>query len=117
MSTPPFEELSNLDRLVHEPARLSILTVLANCEAADFLFLQSLTGLTKGNLNVHLKKLEDSGLVDIEKTFRGKVPRTSVRLTAEGRTSIDRHWDRLKTLREAAAKWDFAPEGSDSEEP
>ena len=105
MSTPPFEELSNLDRLVHEPARLSILTALASCEAADFLFLQSLTGLTKGNLNVHLSKLEQAGLVSIEKGFRGKVQRTSIRLTDLGRSSVDRHWDRLRELRAAAKKW------------
>ena len=116
MSTPPFEELSNLDRLVHEPARLSILTALASCEAADFLFLQSLTGLTKGNLNVHLSKLEQAGLVSIEKTFRGKVPRTSVRLTDAGRSSIDRYWDRLRQLREAADEWRSTNESSRSEQ-
>ena len=115
MSTPPFEELSNLDRLVHEPARLSILTALASCEAADFLFLQSLTGLTKGNLNVHLSKLEEAGLVSIEKTFRGKVPRTSVRLTEVGRSSIDGYWERLQALRRAAQKWRPEGEGSSSE--
>jgi DNA-binding transcriptional ArsR family regulator len=105
MSNPPFEELSNLDRLVHEPARLSILTALASCESADFMFLQSLTGLTKGNLNVHLTRLEEAGLVAIEKGFRGKIQRTSVRLTDLGRSSIDRHWEQLKALREAARKW------------
>ena len=105
MSTPPFEELSNLDRLVHEPARLAILTALASCESAEFLFLQSLTGLTKGNLNTHLTRLEGGGLVAIEKEFRGKVPRTCVRITEAGRDSIDRHWERLRALRKAAESW------------
>jgi DNA-binding transcriptional ArsR family regulator len=117
MSTPPFEELSNLDRLVHEPARLAILTALASCDAADFLFQQSLTGLTKGNLNVHLGKLEQGGLVSIEKSFRGKVPRTSAKLTDAGRESIDRHWDRLSALRQAAEDWRSTNERSSSEEP
>ena len=117
MSTPPFEELSNLDRLVHEPARLAILSALASCEAADFLFLQSLTGLTKGNLNVHLGKLEQGGLVSIEKGFRGKVPRTSVRLTEVGRSSIEQYWERLQQLREAADQWRPAKEESRAEKP
>ena len=65
----PFEEMSTLDRVVHEPARLAILTALAACRSADFLFLQSLTGLTKGNLSGHLAKLERAGLVGVEPTF------------------------------------------------
>ena len=105
MSTPPFEELSNLDRLVHEPARLSILTALDACHASDFLFLQSLTGLSPGNLSTHLSKLEHGGLITITKVFKGKVPQTHVQLTAEGRRGIQHHWRRLETLRKAAGKW------------
>jgi DNA-binding transcriptional ArsR family regulator len=115
MSNRPFEELSNLDRLVHEPARLAILTALASCDAASFLFLQSLTGLTKGNLNVHLGKLEQGGLVSIEKTFKGKVPQTSVRLTESGRESIDNYWARLQAVRAAADEWRTANEDVRSE--
>ena len=115
MSKPPFEELSNLDRLVHEPARLAILTALASCDSASFLFLQSLTGLTKGNLNVHLGKLEQGGLVSIEKTFRGKVPQTSLRLTDEGREAIDRYWTHLQAVRAAADEWRIANEDAQSE--
>ncbi|HEY3056658.1 MAG TPA: transcriptional regulator, partial [Thermoanaerobaculia bacterium] len=65
MSSQPFERLAGLDRLVHEPARLSILTALSACKSADFLFLQRLTGLSKGNLSSHLSKLEEGGLVAI----------------------------------------------------
>ena len=99
----PFE--ASLDPLVHEPARLAILTALTACRKADFLFLQSVTGLTKGNLGRHLGKLEEAGLIDIEKGFRGKVSHTSVRLTPEGRESIRRHWHRLENLRRAARRW------------
>jgi DNA-binding MarR family transcriptional regulator len=106
MSTPPFEELSNLDRLIHEPARLAILTALTACHSADFTFLQSLTRLTQGNLSAHLTKLEQGGLVRIEKTFRGKLPQTCVLLTPTGRTSITTHWDRLEALRRAAQRWE-----------
>lgn len=105
MSNAPFEALSNLDRTIHEPARLAVLTALDNCESADFLFLQSLTGLTKGNLNAHLSKLEQAGLVTIEKTFRGKVQRTVIRLSEVGRRAIAAHWKRLATLKTAAERW------------
>ena len=70
--TTPFEELANLDKLIHEPARLSILTALSVCESADFLSLRRLTGLSDGNLSVQLSKLEEAGLVDIQKQFVGK---------------------------------------------
>ncbi len=105
MSTPPFEELSNLDRLVHEPARLSILTALEACHATDFTFLQSLTGLSAGNLSTHLAKLEQGGFVKIEKAFKGKVPQTYVQLTEAGRAGIQRHWRHLETLRKAAGNF------------
>src|SRR2546425_8825895 len=102
MKRAPFEELSGLSRLVHDPSRLAILTALSGCRTADFLFLQSLTGLTKGNLSNHLAKLEQGGLVEIEKTFNGKVPHTAIRLTPAGRSGIERHWRHLEQLREAA---------------
>jgi DNA-binding transcriptional ArsR family regulator len=117
MPKPPFEELSNLDRLVHEPARLAILTALASCASADFLFLQSLTGLTKGNLNGHLSKLEQGGLIHVEKTFKGKVPRTEVRLSTSGHESIARHWERLTALRQAAREWQKLAELADPKRP
>ena len=101
MSTP-HEELSGLDRLIHEPARLAILTVLSSASSADFLFLQRVTGLTKGNLSSHLTKLEDAGLVKIEKRFIGKKPNTSIGLTRSGRTAIERHWARLDRLRQTS---------------
>src|SRR5436190_19280378 len=100
----PFEDISNLDRLIHEPARLAILTALASCRAADFLFLQSLTGLTKGNLGGHLAKLKTAGLVKIDKSFNGNVPRTSIQITSDGRTAIERHWLLLDQLLRSAMR-------------
>jgi DNA-binding transcriptional ArsR family regulator len=88
-----------LDRLIHEPARLAILTVLSAVKDADFVFLARTTGLTKGNLSSHLTKLEDAGLVAIEKKFVGKKPNTNVALTAVGRSRIASHWDQLERLR------------------
>ena len=106
--TEPFEELAGLDRLIHEPARLAIMTALSVSSGADFLFLQSLTGLTKGNLSSHLSKLEDAGLVRIKKQFVGKTPNTFVNLTDRGRAAIDEHWRRLEELRESARGWQKA---------
>lgn len=101
----PFEQLAGLDRLVHEPARLAILTVLSACDSADFLFLQRMTGLSKGNLSSHLSKLEEAGLVEVQKDFVGKTPRTRARLTFKGRTQIGEHWDRLEQLSKDARSW------------
>ena len=101
----PFEEMSTLDRLVHEPARLAILTALAACRGCDFVYLQSLTAISKGNLSNHLQKLEDAGLLLTEKGYKGRVPQTTIRLTPRGRTAIDRHWRRLQELHAAADAW------------
>jgi DNA-binding transcriptional ArsR family regulator len=101
----PFEELAELDRLVHEPARLAILTALAACRTADFLYLQRLTGLSKGNLSSHLSRLETAELVRIEKEFVGKTPTTRLALTKRGRGAIERHWKELDTLRRRALEW------------
>jgi DNA-binding transcriptional ArsR family regulator len=101
----PFEDLARLDHLVHEPARLAIMTALAACRGANFLFLQSITGLSAGNLSGHLSKLEAAGLVRIDKQFVRKVPRTEVFLTATGRQAIERHWHALEQLRAKAKTW------------
>lgn len=109
MSAPiedaPFEKLASLDKLIHEPGRLAITTALSACERADFLFLQRLTGLTKGNLSAHLSKLEAAGLVEITKQFTGKRPETWVQLTAPGREALEAHWQRLETLHRRARSW------------
>ena len=95
----PFEHLAALNRLVHEPARLAILTALSACERADFVFLRSITGLTKGNLSSHLAKLEQADLVEIEKTFEGKQPVTYLSLTGEGRDVLKAYWKRFDQVR------------------
>jgi DNA-binding transcriptional ArsR family regulator len=76
--------MSELDRVIHEPARLLVVTVLAGVKEADFLYLLDATGLTKGNLSTHLARLEEAGYVHIEKAFRGKIPLTLAWLTSEG---------------------------------
>jgi DNA-binding MarR family transcriptional regulator len=96
---PESNEDLALDRLIHEPARLAIMTVLSSVKAGDFVFLQRTTGLTKGNLSSHLTKLEEAGLVRIEKRFVLKKPNTSVELTPEGKQRIAKHWDQLDRLK------------------
>lgn len=86
-----------LDRLIHEPARLAIMTVLSSVKAADFVFLQRTTRLTKGNLSSHLTKLEEAGLVKIVKRFVKK--NTSVELTPLGKKRIAGHWSQLERLK------------------
>lgn len=84
---------------MHEPARLVILTALASCASADFVFLQRITDLTNGNLSAHLSRLSDAGLVEIEKRFVGRKPNTQVALTPDGRRALREHWRRLDALR------------------
>ena len=82
-------DLTALDRVIHEPARLTILAVLNVVDNADFLFLLNQTGLTRGNLSSHISKLESVGYVTIEKMFVDKIPRTLMHLTDEGRTAFE----------------------------
>jgi len=79
---------TKFDRLLHQPARLAIMAVLYGCEKADFKFLLQATELTKGTLSKHLSNLEESGYVDITKSFKGKYPNTSVAMTHQGRKSF-----------------------------
>jgi DNA-binding MarR family transcriptional regulator len=106
----PFEELAGLDRLVHEPARLAILTALGSCESANFLYLQRITGLSKGNLSSHLAKLEEGKLVSVTKAFKVKLPQTMVTLTAAGKKAIEAHWAELDRLRARAGRWQPSPD-------
>ncbi len=88
--------VTELDRLIHEPARLLIVTILSTVASADFLFLQRETGLTKGNLSAHLSKLEEAGYVKIEKTFKGKFPLTICRLTSIGQKALKAYRQQLQ---------------------
>ncbi|KPC71039.1 MULTISPECIES: transcriptional regulator [Laceyella] len=102
----PFKEMTRLDKLIHEPARLAIMSALEACTMAEFLFLQELTGLTKGNLSSHLSKLERAGYVDISKQFvRKKIPHTTIRITHDGKTAIARYWEQLDRIRETVREW------------
>ncbi len=89
-------KVAEVDRLIHEPARLMIVTILSAVDSADFLYLQRETDLTKGNLSSHLSKLETAGYIDIQKTYRGKIPLTVCKLTETGRAAFKEYRERLK---------------------
>ena len=81
--------IAELDRIIHEPARLMIVSILDAVEECDFLFLLSETEMNKGNLSSHLARLEEAGYIEVEKTYRGKVPQTLLRLTRAGRAAFE----------------------------
>ena len=93
--TGSLQNLSGLDRVIHEPARLMLVAMLSSVESADFLFLLTESGLTKGNLSVHLSRLEEAGYLRAEKTFQGKVPHTEYSLTAKGKTAFTEYRKKL----------------------
>lgn len=90
--------MTDLDRVIHEPARLLIVALLAGVNEADFLWMQRESALTKGNLSGHLAKLEDAGYVEVEKTYRGKIPMTLLRLTRKGRAALETYKKSLNGL-------------------
>ena len=88
MAGNDLRHIAEVDRVIHEPARLLIVALLSAVREADFIFLQGQTGLTKGNLSSHLARLEQAGYLRINKGFRGKIPQTVCSLTTEGRAAF-----------------------------
>ena len=90
--------LKNIDRLIHEPTRLMIMTQLYVVESADFLFLQKQLQMTPGNLSSHLSKLEEAGYVEIVKEFIERKPHTALELTKKGREAFKGYQQNLKQI-------------------
>ena len=88
MTTPPASPLDEVDRLIHEPARLKLIALLYMLDSADFTFLMNQTGMTWGNLSSHMTKLEEAGYLEVEKTFKGRRPNTMLKLTDKGRQAF-----------------------------
>jgi len=95
---PDLESFSEIDRVVHEPARLMLMAALYVIDSADFTFLMNLTGVTWGNLSAHMSKLEEAGYLEVEKSFKGKRPNTMLRLTAQGRAAFQVYRRKMKQL-------------------
>ena len=102
MPTNPANEelqpLAEIDKLIHEPARLMILATLHVVERADFLFVERQTGLTRGNLSSHMSKLENAGYLEINKEFVDKIPRTLLRITDDGRAALLAYTESMKQV-------------------
>lgn len=94
------QPVHELDRVIHEPARLLILAVLSKVEEADFKFLGMATGLTKGNLSRQATLLEEAGYIDIRKYYKGKIPATSYRLTSVGKAAFSAYWQQMTSLQQ-----------------
>ena len=90
--------LAEIDKTIHEPARLMILATLHAVESADFLFVERQTGLTRGNLSSHMGKLEAAGYIEIKKEFVDKIPRTLLRITDEGREALLDYTNNMKQV-------------------
>jgi DNA-binding transcriptional ArsR family regulator len=92
------QPLHNLDRVIHEPARLLIMTALNTVEEADFKFLCSVTNLSKGNLSRQSTILEEAGYIEIRKYYRGRIPATGYRMTDTGRAAFTEYWQHMTAL-------------------
>jgi DNA-binding MarR family transcriptional regulator len=90
--------LVDIDRVIHAPARLMMLTYLYVVEHADFVFLMRLTDLTWGNLSAHISKLEEAGYVEVEKQFVDKKPHSIARLTTAGREAFKAYKNSLQQV-------------------
>ena len=91
--------MSELDRVIHEPVRLRIMAILSGVDRADFKFMLSTLGLSKGNLASHMDRLEQAGYVEIHKSFNGKLPHTEYCLTDAGRIALSKYWAELDAIR------------------
>lgn len=89
---------NQLDSLIHEAARLKIMAALYECEFADFTFILGITGLTRGNLSVHARKLADAGYMEETKAFVARHPKTTYRLTETGRKAFENYRKALKKI-------------------
>ncbi len=94
------QSIGEIDKTIHEPARLNIMAHLYVVESADFLFLKRQTELTSGNLSSHLSKLEDAGYVKITKEFVDKKPHTMLSLTDTGRKAFKEYIENMKGMLE-----------------
>lgn len=90
--------MPEIDRLIHEPSRLVLVAELYVVDEADFAHLATRTGFTSGNISSHMSKLADAKYVEITKSFVGKRPRTTYRLTDRGRTAFEEHRRAIATM-------------------
>jgi len=100
MSEPEADDVSpimGVDRLIHEPARFSILAHLYVVEEADFLFLSHRIGLPRGNLSAHMRKLEQGGFIEVRKEFMGRRPHTVLVITGKGQEAFKNYISNIQS--------------------
>jgi DNA-binding HxlR family transcriptional regulator len=97
-----FDRAVELDRLIHEPIRLGIVSALAVNDALSFNELKHLLRTSDGNLSVHARKLEEGQYISCKKHFEGRVPKTEYRLTASGRRALENYLHHMESLIHAA---------------
>ena len=97
-SRPAQSRAADLDRLIHEPIRLGIVSALAVNETMTFNELKELLKTTDGNLSVHARKLEEAQYIACAKYFQGRMPKTEYRLTAAGRRALETYLDHMEAL-------------------
>jgi DNA-binding MarR family transcriptional regulator len=85
-----------LDPLLHSQLRLAVMSLLLGMDTAEFTFLKEKTNATAGNLSVQLDKLSEAGYIIIEKSFNGKKPRTTCRITKKGVKAFEEYVNTLK---------------------
>ena len=89
-----------IDKVIHEPARLRIMMILSGVEKADFNFLVKTLNLTRGNLSRHMEKLESADYINVEKSFKGKLPNTSYKITPKGSEALAQYWQDIDAVRQ-----------------
>ncbi len=94
--------MSEIDRLIHEPVRLVLVSSLYVVDEADFAYLANRTGFTSGNISSHMTKLETAGYVEVTKAFVDKRPRTTYKLTRTGREAFEKYRASVEDLLNAA---------------
>ncbi|MFX1318368.1 MAG: winged helix-turn-helix domain-containing protein [Promethearchaeota archaeon] len=93
-----FSIIDDIDRVIHEPARLAIMSHLYVLDRADFLFLKQQTGMTWGNLSSHITKLENAGYVEVIKKFVDRKPYTLIQLTKAGRQAFEQYQRQMRHM-------------------
>ena len=85
-----------LDPMLHSELRLAVISLLMSVDEADFTYIKEQTGATSGNLSVQIDKLAEAGYIAVEKGFKGKMPRTTCKITPSGTEAFKNYVKALK---------------------
>ena len=94
-----------LDPILHSELRLAVMSILAGADEADFSYLKKQTGATAGNLSVQIDKLSSAGYITVEKSFKGKMPHTTCKITPEGQEAFRNYVEALKEYLSEGSAW------------